>query len=62
MNVRPLRPGTLRRPLQGQSGPLPALPSSSVAIFISLTVSGKGLGRAESSGDARVMGMALSVL
>ncbi|KAJ8784149.1 hypothetical protein J1605_008479 [Eschrichtius robustus] len=39
MNVRPLSPGTHRRPLQGQSGPLPALPSSSVAIFISSTVS-----------------------
>lgn len=46
MNVGPLSPGTRRRLLEGQAGPLPALPPSSVAIFISSTVSGKGQGRA----------------
>ncbi|KAB1259118.1 Paired amphipathic helix protein Sin3b [Camelus dromedarius] len=39
MIISPLSPGTRRRLLQGQAGPLPAPPSSSVAIFISSTVS-----------------------
>lgn len=46
MSVGPLSPGTRRRLLQGQAGPLPAPLSSSVAIFISSTVSGKGQDRA----------------
>lgn len=46
MNAGPLSPGTRRRLLQGQAGPLPEPPSNSVAIFISSTVSGKGQGRA----------------
>ncbi|OWK12295.1 NWD1, partial [Cervus elaphus hippelaphus] len=39
MNNSPLSPGTRRRLLQGQAGPLPAPTSRSVAIFISSTVS-----------------------
>ncbi|CAK7293995.1 NACHT domain- and WD repeat-containing protein 1 [Vulpes lagopus] len=39
MSVGPLSPGTRRRLLQGQTGPLPAPLSRSVAIFISSTVS-----------------------
>ncbi|XP_074194074.1 NACHT domain- and WD repeat-containing protein 1 isoform X5 [Rhinolophus sinicus] len=39
MSVGPLSPGTCRRLLQGQVGPLPVPPSSSVAIFISSAVS-----------------------
>lgn len=46
MSAGPLSPGTRRRLLQGQAGPLPEPPSNSVAIFISSTVSGKGRGRA----------------
>lgn len=51
MSVGPLSPGTRRRLLQGQTGPLPAPLPSSVAIFISSTVSGKGQGRAGLGGD-----------
>ncbi|XP_072577393.1 NACHT domain- and WD repeat-containing protein 1 isoform X1 [Vulpes vulpes] len=39
MSVGPLSPGTRRRLLQGQTAPLPAPLSRSVAIFISSTVS-----------------------
>lgn len=46
MSAGPLSPGTRRRLLQGQTGPLPEFPSNSVAIFISSTVSGKGQGKA----------------
>lgn len=46
MSVGLLSPSTRRRLLQGQVGPFPAPPSSSVAIFISSTVSGKGQGKA----------------
>lgn len=68
MNVGLLSPGTRRRLLQGQAGPLPEPPSSSVAIFISSTISGKGQGRAwvlevsgHSWGGAKAMGMIHSV-
>ena len=44
MSLGPLSPDTRRRLLQGQAGPLPEPPTSSVAIFISSTVSGKGQG------------------
>ena len=56
MNCSPLSPGTRRRLLHGQAGPLPAPVSRSVAIFISSTVSGKGQGRTGSSGGARANG------
>lgn len=68
MSMDPLSPDTHQRLLQGQAGPLPAPPSSSVAIFISSTVSGKEQGRAGGrgkralSGGARAMGMAHRVL
>ncbi|XP_053766989.1 NACHT domain- and WD repeat-containing protein 1 isoform X4 [Desmodus rotundus] len=39
MSLGPLSPDTRRRLLQGQAGPLPEPPTSSVAIFISSTVS-----------------------
>lgn len=43
MSVGPLSPGTRQRLLQGQAGSLPApFSSSSVAIFISSAISGKG--------------------
>lgn len=62
MSISPFSPGTRRRLLQGQAGPLPEPLSSSVSIFISSTVSGKGQGRAGGSGGARAMGMAHRVL
>lgn len=55
MSLGPLSPDTRRRLLQGQADPLPEPPSSSVAIFISSTVSGKGQGRAGGRESAQSM-------
>lgn len=42
MSLGPLSPGTRRRLLQGQAGPVPAATASSVCVFLSSNGSGKG--------------------